>query len=296
MPLQMVVPAWLKSPPGNGRAAADAVDRRDLSRSPDQPIFLREVAEWDARWQRMLFRILVPVRLLSDFNIDPITLTDPQGRSVAFSRPGNEGSGFRLEIYPSGDSAEPMGEIELADTLFNQIAVVWVALQDPSAPRFDIDVMPSGEPTLRGSVCRNLQAEEAAMLAGLAPGQIRRGLRASRWLMERVEALMLCLNQREFIVQPLYYHLAVLFEQLGFAYIQGEALMDSICEGFGPGGTLSAKLDSSTIFRRPEQADTIRGRSWAIHDGVLDGPWDNVRLVKRLGINAGVNTCPGTQW
>ena len=134
------------------------------------------------------------------------------------------------------------------------------------------------------------------MLAGLAPGQIRRGLRAARWLMERVETLMLCLNQREFIVQPLYYHAAVLFEQLGFTYIQGQALMDSISEGFAPDGTLRARLDGSTPFRRLEQAGTIRGRSWAIHDGVLDKPWDDVRLVKRIGVNAGVNTCPGIQW
>lgn len=295
MPLQMVIPAWLKSPPRNDRAAAVS-DRRDLSHALGQPIFLREVAEWDARWQRMLFQILVPLRLLSDFNIDPVTLTDPQGRSVAFCRTGNDGASFRLELYPSGDAAEPIGEIEFADTPFNQIAVVWVALQDPSAPRFDIDVMPNGEPTLRGSVCRNLQAEETAMMTGLAPGQIRRGLRASRWLIERVETLMLCLNQRQFVVQPLYYHTAVLFEQLGFTYMQGQGLMDSIDEGFGPSGSLRARLDGSTPFRRSEQADTIRGRSWAIHDGILDQPWDDVRLVKRLGVNAGVNTCPGIPW
>ncbi len=296
MPSQTVIPAWLKSLPGNGRGGAEDADRHDLSRSPHLPISLREVAEWDVRWQRILFRILVPVQLLATYDIDPVTLTDPQGRPVAFSRLGGDRGSFRLEFFPSGDAVEPLGEIELADTLFNQIAVVWVALQDPAAPRFDIDVMPGGEPTLRGSACRNLQAEEAALLAGLAPGQIRQGLRASRWLMERVEALMLCLNQREFIVQPLYYHLAVLFEQLGFAYIQGQTLMEEAHAGFSPGGALRARLDGSTGFRRPEQADTVRGRSWAIHDGILHRPWDNVRLVKRLGILAGVNTCPGIAW
>jgi hypothetical protein len=29
-------------------------------------------------------------------------------------------------------------------------------------------------------------------------------------------------------------------------------------------------LDNSTPFRKPELASTIRGRSWAIHDGILN--------------------------
>ena len=261
-----------------------------------QPIFLREVVTWDVRWQRMLFQILVPVQFLSQYDIDPVSLTDPQGRPVAFARPGSDKGSFRLELYPSGDAAEPLGEIEMADTLFNQIEIVWVTLQDPSAPRFDTDVMPGGEPTMRETGSRNLAAEEAAMAAGLAPGQVRRGLRASRWLMERVESLMLCLNQREFVVQPLYYHTAVLFEQLGFSYMQGQAQMESIAEGFVPGGPLRARLDGSTPFRRPEQVDSVRGRSWAIHDGILDKPWNRVHMIKRLGLPAGVNTCPGLPW
>jgi hypothetical protein len=296
MPLNMVISGWLKPPSWNDHAAADAVERFDLARGATQAIFLREVTEWDVRWQRVLFQMLVPVHLLTAFNIDPITLTDPQGRPVAFTRPGVDRGSFRLELYSSGDAVDPMGEIELSDTLFNQIEIVWVALQDPNAPRFDIDVMPNGASTMRGTAGRNLAAEEAALAFGLAPGQIRRGMKAARWLMDRVESLMLCLNQREFIVQPLFYHTAVLFEQFGFGYMQGQARMDVINKGFAPGGALRAKLDSVSRFRRPEQADTIRGRSWAIHDDILDQSWDKVRMVKRLGIHAGVNTCPGIQW
>ena len=35
---------------------------------PRRPIFLREVAEWDLRWQRMLFQILIPVALLVELS------------------------------------------------------------------------------------------------------------------------------------------------------------------------------------------------------------------------------------
>jgi len=296
MPLQTLLPGWLKPPPWSGRAAIGAPERQDLAREPRRPIFLREVMEWDLRWQRMLFQILVPVELLLQYRIDPIDLTDPQGRPVAFSRPGADRGSFRLELYPSGDATEPMAELELADTQYNQIEVVWIALQNPSAPRFNTDFVPNDGAPGSGGAKRNLAAEEAAMLVGLAPGQVRRGLGAFRWLAERIETVMLCLSQRELVVQPLFYHTAVLFEQLGFSYIHGMSRMESIAQGFGADGELRAMLDSSTPFKRPELAATIRGRSWAVHDNILAEPWDRVRMVKQLGVHAGVNTCPGVPW
>jgi len=294
LPLQMLLPGWLKPPPGSGRAAVDAPERQDLAREPHRPVSLREVIEWDLRWQRMLFQILVPIELLVQQQINPVDLTDSQGRPVAFSRPGADRSSFRLELYPSGDAPEPMAELELADTQYNQIEVVWVAMQNPTAPRFDTDIIPAGGIAASGR--RNLVAEEAAMIAGLAPGQVRRGLGAFRWLAERIETVMLCLNQHELVVQPLFYHTAVLFEQLGFGYIHGMFRMEAIAQGFGPDGDLLARLDGSTPFRRPEHAATIRGRSWAIHDGILPEPWDRVRMVKHLGLHAGISTCPGLPW
>jgi hypothetical protein len=149
---------------------------------------------------------------------------------------------------------------------------------------------------MRGTIARNIVAEEAAMAAGLAPGQVRRGLRAFRWLAERIETLMLCLNQREYMAQPLFYHTAILFEQYGFSYVQGQARMEEIHAGFQAGGELRARLDGGSPFRQPALADSIRGRSWAIHDGISVGRWDRVRMVKRLGVNAHVRTAPGIVW
>ena len=296
MPLQMVVPGWLKPPPLNGRSAGAAPGRQGLKSEPRRPVFLREVLDWELRWQRMLFQILVPVQVLVQYDIDPIDLTDAEGRTVAFSRPGADRSSFRLELYPSGNAREPMAELEMADTQFNQIEIVWVAMQDPAAPRFDIDVVPVDAESIFGAAKRNLVAEAAALNAGLSPGQVRRGLNAFRWLAERIETVMVCLNQSEFIAQPLYYHTAVLFEQVGFSYIHGMARMEAINQGFAPSGELLAKLDYSTPFRHPERANTIRGRSWAIHDGILPESWDRVRMIKRVGVHAGVNTCPGVPW
>jgi acetoin utilization protein AcuC len=283
----------LKSIPA---AERDAVPKVDLTRGREEPVSLREVADWDVERQRMPFRILVPVHLLAKYHIDPIRLTDANGRSVAFARKGANDGSYRFELYHESGAPEPIAELELADTQFNQIEVVWVALQDPLAHRYDIDIAPGGETTMRGTAGRNVVAEEGAMMAGLAPGQVRRGLRAFKWLAERIETLMLCLNQHEYMAQPLFYHTAILFEQSGFGYVQGQALMEEIHDSFQPGGEFYAKLDESTPFRRAVLSNTIRGRSWAIHDGIMGDRWDRVRMVKRLGVHASVCTAPGVIW
>jgi hypothetical protein len=291
-----MLPGWLKPVPSGDRNGPDAAPAVDLTRGSQAPVFLRDVAAWDVDRQRMLFQTLVPVDMLVKYGIDPVSLTDPHGRSVAYARTGLGMGSYRFELYHTGGALEPMAELELADTQFNQIEVVWVTLQDPLAHRYDIDVLPGGASTMRGTVGRNLVAEEAAMAAGLAPGQVRRGLRAFGWLAERIETLMLCLNQREYMAQPLFYHTALLFERYGFSYVQGQALMEDLHAGFLPGGDLRERLDGSTAFREPALADSIRGRSWAIHDGIAGDRWDRVRMVKRLGVNAHVRTAPGIVW
>jgi acetoin utilization protein AcuC len=72
--------------------------------------------------------------------------------------------------------------------------------------------------------------------------------------------------------------------------------MESIHAGFQPEGDLTAILDGSNPFRQPDAGDSIRRRSWAIHDGILGEPFTNVTMYKRLGIMAGINTTPGCSW
>ncbi len=288
-----MLPAWLKSIPSAEREAGTRVD---LTQGRKEPVALREVTEWDLERQRMLFRILVPLHVLARYHIDPVLGTDPAGNPVFFARQGLAEGSYKFELFHEGGFPEPIAELELADTQFNQIEVVWVTLQDPLAHRYDTDILPGGSSTMRGTVGRNVVAEEGAMMAGLSPGQVRRGLHAFGWLAERIETLMLCLNQHEYVAQPLFYHTAVLFERYGFSYIQGKALMEEVQNGFQPGGEYYARLDESSPFRRRVLADTVRGRSWAIHDGVMGDRWDRVRMVKRLGVQAHISTAPGVIW
>jgi len=271
---------------------------RPMATAPEepQPIFLRELPKHDERFRYTLAHILLPVDLLVEFHIDPITLRNEAGEIMVYSVHSEDGMIWALRLLNDIDPRDPLMEIELADTPFNRIAVNWVAMNDPRAPRFDIDRMPDGSSTLRGTAQRNIPAEIAAKKAGLAPGQVRRGLRHLRRLLQDLEQVFAAMHQYEFDIEPLFYHAAILFERHGFHYSRGEAFMRRIHEGFSPGGDLRARLDGSTPFRMPDQADSIRGRSWAIHDGILDEPWDGVKMYKRLGVHAGIDTAPGIPW
>ena len=72
--------------------------------------------------------------------------------------------------------------------------------------------------------------------------------------------------------------------------------MQSYHQGFSEGGDLFPLLDGSTPFRSPEAANSIRLRSWAIHDGILGEPFTNVTMYKLIGKHSGVNTTPNCQW
>jgi hypothetical protein len=93
-------------------------------------------------------------------------------------------------------------------------------------------------------------------------------------------------------MEPLAYHNAILFERLGFNYVQGLRKMGWIHSAFQPGGHLTKSLDGSTPFRRPDAWRSVRGRSWAIHDGILGEAWHGIRMYKRVHQRAGVDTFP----
>jgi hypothetical protein len=170
-----------------------------------------------------------------------------------------------------------------------------IVLSDPAAVRYSIDRTDDGDPTLFGTLKRNLQAEEGARQAGLAPGQVRAGLGGSRLVFEQLDTFLSMLGHRAYFLEPLTYASAWVFERRGFAYVRGHKLMDDIHREFQPGNPLYECLDGRSPFRKRDQAHTVRGRAWAIHDGLLDAlglRWDNLRMVKQIGRHAGVESFP----
>ena len=184
----------------------------------------------------------------------------------------------------------------MGDTFNWQLAVLMAVVNDPTAPRFNVDRDEMGHPNNLGIERRNIPAERGAMQAGLAPGQVRRGLRVFRTALPIFEAFVRNMHHDLFLIEPLFYHNAIIFERYGFSYARGLQKMKTIHQGFLPGGPLHDQLDGSTPFRSPEAWQTISGRSWAIHDGILGEPLISLQMYKRVGKNARLQTFPDAKW
>jgi hypothetical protein len=244
--------------------------------------------------KRALYARYIPIELVKKFNIPP--LTSAVGHNLLQFRFEAGSSDVEMRLYHQVDFPDPILYVHLTDTLNGQIHVLLYILNDPDSPRFDVDRMPDGAPTKFGTLQRNIEAEKKSLESGLAPGQVRHGLRLLGQAIEAFEGFVATLGHDMYFVEPLYYHNAVIFERYGFSYQIGKRLMDSIHTGFQPGGDLSTQLDGSTPFRKPEAANGIRKRSWAIHDGILGEPFTNVTMYKRVGKQAGINTSPNCGW
>lgn len=216
---------------------------------------------------------------------DLLNLNCPAGSSVA-----------EMALYHQIDFPDPILYGQITDTLNGQLHVLLYILNDPTSPRFDVDRLPDGTPTKFGTQYRNIEAEISAMQFGLAPGQIRRGLHILGSAIEAFENFVSSLDHDMYFAEPLYYHNAIIFERYGFAYSKGRMLMQRIQGGFSHDGDLTAKLDGSTPFRMPEAASSIRLRSWALHDGLLGEPFNQVTMYKRIGFPAGTTTSAGCAW
>ena len=258
---------------------------------------IRGINEWGATVTASIYRTLIPDEALLQYNIDPKTLTDVQGNELVefICPPGT--SSVEVKVWHQAGARDPLLYLQLADNMNHQLSVLLFVVNDPTAPRFDVDRdWRTGELTKFGTQSRNFEAEVAAMQAGLAPGQVRRGLKLTRKLMPLFEIFVSRLGHQMFFMEPLAYHNALLFERYGCAYSQGRAKMEWINREFAPGGTLYHRLDGATPFRYHGAERTIRGRSWAIHDGLLGEPFGDIHMYNRIGINADISTFPGGIW
>ncbi|HIE58329.1 MAG TPA: hypothetical protein EYP88_08875 [Anaerolineales bacterium] len=245
--------------------------------------------------KRIIYARAIPEALFEKCAI-PAGMFDSAGRDLMHLHCPPGSASAEIMLYHEYGFPDPVLQGHITDTINGQIYILFYQLNNPFSPRFDIDRMPDGRPTLLGTCCRNLDAEIAAFKAGLAPGQIRSGLHLLRDAMRTFEAFVAGLGHNLHFAEPLFYHNAVIFERYGFAYQRGRRLMERIQRGFSPGGEFLPLLDGRTPFRQPEAANSIRLRSWAIHDGILGEPFRNVTMYKQVGVDAKVSTCPDIAW
>lgn len=259
------------------------------------PSTISAINRLDLAEKKELYRRLIPPDLLVRFQIPP-DFRDDNDRELLILHCAAGSPSLEMALRHQYDFPDPILYGHISDTLNGQIHVLLYILNDPESPRFNVDRMPDGRPTVFGTRFRNLEAEKAAMAAGLAPGQVRRGLRMLSAAIASFESFVESLGQSYFFAEPLYYHNAIIFEKYGFAYQTGRKLMERIQNGFSEGGDLSSRLDGSNPFRQPDCLSSVRRRSWAIHDGILGEPFDHVTMYKQVGKSAGVTTCIDCSW
>ena len=245
--------------------------------------------------KREIYKNLVPEEIYSRFNLSP-DLYDLEGRDLILLKSDPGQSDVEIFIFHQSGFSDPVLYGHITDTLFGQIHILLYVINNPDSQRFNIDRMADGTPTLLGAVTRNIDEELLAFQNGLSPGQVRHGMRLMVSGARKFEEFVQSLGHTIYFVEPLYYHNAVLFERYGFAYQRGRNLMEEINEGFQPKGHLTKLLDASTPFRSPNAGNSIRKRSWAIHDGILNKPFSGVTMYKRVGIGAELNTSQNCDW
>ncbi|MBC7962077.1 MAG: hypothetical protein H7Y05_03965 [Steroidobacteraceae bacterium] len=246
----------------------------------------------DTAEKERLYASLLPQRLRNVLGLAEEVFCNPAGeRLVDFIAP--EGLPLvRIEARQHPDDRDFVFFLELSDTQFHQLELCFCIICDPSAPRFDVDVDEQGKINWFASNGRNIPEELRAMQAGLFPNQTRRGLQLFTDLFPLVERFTDALGKEMIVAEPLSYDNAIRYEKYGFDYLRGKRLMREINREFQPGGRYFDQLNGSSPFRMPGMERTVRGRSWAIHDGIMDEAWDGVQIYKVIGVNAGIEMFP----
>ena len=254
---------------------------------------IREINHLPREMIEALYLRLVPEELLDRFAIDARTLTGPEGtRLVRITAPPDK-PWARVEVRASTDDRDPA---LLVDVEMSQLAVpelAFVQITNPQAPRYGIDRDLEGRDTLFGTLSRNIDEELRAFKDGLGPGQVKRGLQLLPRVLEAMDGFCRLMGAELYLIEPLFYHSAILYERQGCGYLLGREVMDAIHAGFSAGGLMAGALDGSSPLRSPEAGRSVRGRSWALHDGLSPGAWGGVKMYRAPGRPAGVDTFPG---
>lgn len=272
--------------------------RRSRRTAPEPihwPGTIREINDLPDAQKHSIYQTLIPGWAYEMFGISRRDNT-VRGKDVIGVRCPAGSNAVEISVYNMPESSEPVLYLHMGDTFTSQLTVLLVVVNDPGSPRYNIDIDAAGQRTQLGTEHRNIAAETSAFKAGLVPGQVRRGLRIFRTAVPLFDQFVAHMGHALYVIEPLFYHNAIAFERYGFAYFRGQQKMVDIHREFQPGGVLHAKLDGSTLFRQPEAWRTVSGRSWALHDGILDEPFTKIQMYKRVNIDARIRTFPDARW
>lgn len=257
------------------------------------PLTAFDINNMDENERVALLSRLIPPVLFKNFSVDRDTFIGPGGGQCVIFKTPSKMPFFQIEFWRDRKDQDPILFLDISTTSFGQMEISFIVVNDPLSERFNIDRDRQGNDTYFGSVRRNLEEEERAMNAGLAPGQVRKGLRLMQHLISVWEDFFQFLGHRYYFLEPLGYYSAIIYERYGFNYISGKERMCYIDREFRKGGVFYSRLDGSSPFREKGMEGTVRGRAWAIHDGIMGDPWVSPKMYKTIGLDANQCTFPG---
>ena len=253
-----------------------------------------EINEFPFADKEKLYSELIPDQIYSVFNIKNRDIESLKENSCFKIFCDKNADFVKIEIKTDENQKDWVFLLELADTIYYQIELSLIVTGDPRYPFYDVFSDKFGHQNYFATMIRNIPEEEKALKDGLFPHQARKGLKIFDELLEKLETFAESMDKHLIETDPLAYNNAIFYEKKGFAYIHGKNLMETIDKEFKPGGSLYRSLDNSNIFRKKEYWNNLRGRSWAIHDGILHEKFgeyfDNVKMYKPLGKNLNVKT------
>lgn len=240
--------------------------------------------------------VLVPAALRRHFGLPDHAPWRNGDSGLQRWSPGPRPGTLRVAVWPELRGEDPALALDLADHPFGKLEAAWIALNRLDGPRYAVDRDAEGKAIALGTGVRNLAEERRALADGLAPNQVRPGLGLFRPLLRSIESFARGLGADTLYVVPLAYHNAIQYERCGFTYASEEQELEEIHRRFQPGGDLHARLDGTSPFRQPAQAGTVRGRSWAIHDGILGQRWVPPAMYKFIERDFQTCSFPGAVW
>lgn len=256
---------------------------------------LKAINRLDDPEKERIYSCLLPQRLRDVLGVVGNSLCNAAGERLITIIAPKGLSLVRIEARAKLGDGVVVFFLELSDTQFHQMELSFCIICDPNSPSYAVDVDEAGNNNWFASHGRNIPEELRAMRAGLFPNQTRHGLQLFADFFPLLERFTDALGIQMIVAEPLSYDNAIRYEKYGFDYLRGKRLMLEIDREFEPGGKLFARLDGSTLFRMPGMERTVSGRSWAIHDGIMDKAWDEVQIYRIVGVHAGINTFPGRE-
>lgn len=253
---------------------------------------LQGINRLDDAEKDIIYSRLLPQRLRDVLGIAENSLCNSAGERLVTIIAPHGLSLVRIEARSKADTGVVVFFLELSDTPYQQMELSFCIIRDPASPHYAVDVDENGANNWFASHGRNIPEELRAMRAGLFPNQTHHGLQLFVTFFPLLERFTDSLGRQMIVAEPLSYDNAIRYEKYGFDYLRGRRLMMEIDREFHPGGRYFARLNGSTPFRMPGMERTVSGRSWAIHDGIMDEPWDEVQIYRMIGAHAGINTFP----